>query len=120
MTTHRGEQGAVTAETAVVLPVLVLLGIALAWLVALGTSQVRAVDGARETARAVARGEQIEAAVELGRRVAPDGAEFRVVTEEGVVRVRVTAVVRGPGGLFGVLPGFEAHAEAVATLEPGG
>jgi len=120
MTKRRSECGAVTAETAVVLPVLVLLGIALAWLVSLGTSQVRVVDGAREAARAIARGEEVGTAVELGRRVAPAGAEFQVVTEEGVVRVRVTAQVRGPGGLLDLLPGFDARAEAVAALEPGG
>jgi len=82
----------------------------------LGTSQVRAVDGARETARALARGEEVDAALGLGRRVAPAGADFRVVTEAGVVRVVVTAVVRGPGD---VLPGFDVRAEAVAAQESG-
>ena len=43
----RGERGAVTAEAAVVIPVLV----------ALATTQVRVVDSAREAARLAARGD---------------------------------------------------------------
>jgi len=118
MIMQRDERGAVTAETAVALPVLVLLGLALAWLVGLGVAQARVIDAARETARAVARGEVTEVAIDLGRQVAPDGADVRVSTEEGSVRVVVTAEVRGPGGLLGFLPGFDARAEAVAAMEP--
>ncbi len=114
---RRDESGAVTAETAVVLPVLVLLGLVLASLVALGVSQVRVIDAAREAARAFARGDDRAAAVDLGRRVAPDGAEFEVTTEDGRVRVVVTAEIEGPGGLLGMVPGLRAHAEAVALLE---
>ena len=116
---RRDERGAVTAETAVALPVLVMLGVALAWLVGLGVGQVRVVDAARETARAVARGETVDLATDLGRQVAPDGAEIRVTTGEGLVRVVVTAEVQGPGGVIGFVPGFQAHAEAVAAMEPG-
>jgi hypothetical protein len=116
---QKDERGAVTAETAVVLPVLVLIAIALAWLVAFGVSQVRVVDAARETARALARGEDPDVALALGRQVAPDGADLRVSTEGGTVRVVVTAEVRGPGGILGFVPGFDAHAEAVAAQEPG-
>jgi hypothetical protein len=46
----------------------------LVWLLSVGAAQLRVVDGARETARAVARGEDPGAAVALGRRVAPEGA----------------------------------------------
>jgi len=118
MRRRRGEQGAVTAETAVVLPVLILLALALGWLVALGVSQVRAIDAARETARAIARGDDPASGIDLGRQIAPGGAEFEVTTEEGIVRVVVTAEVRGPGGALEFLPGFQARAEAVAALEP--
>ncbi len=118
MNMRRDEHGAVTAETAVALPVLVLIALALAWLVGLGVAQARVVDAARETARAVARGEVTDVAIDLGRRVAPDGADVQVSTEKGFVRVVVTAEVRGPGGLLGILPGFDARAEAVAAMEP--
>lgn len=119
MDRQRDEGGAVTAEAAVVLPVMVLLALALGSLVALGVSQVRVVDAAREAARAIARGEDPAAAVDLGRKVAPAGAEFDVTTEDGRVHVFVTAEVQGPGGILDFLPGFRAHAEAVALLEAG-
>lgn len=113
----RDQRGAVTAETAVVLPVLVVLVAVLAWLVGLGVCQARAVDAARETARALARGETTSVSEQYGRRVAPDGARFRIEQDAGEVRVEVTAEVRGPGGLFTV-PGFRAHGTAVARVEP--
>ncbi len=118
MRRRRDDRGAVTAETAVVLPVLVLVAVGLASLVALGVSQVRVIDAARETARAVARGDDPGSGIALGRQVAPDGAEFQVTTEDGTVRVVVTAQVHGAGGVLGFVPGFRARAEAVAALEP--
>ena len=105
MTRRRGEQGAVTAELATGLPLLLALTVGLAWLVGVGSAQVRAVDAAREAARAVARGDSEAEAVGLARAVAPSGARVSVVTEGGRVVVRVRASVHGPGGLFEALPG---------------
>jgi hypothetical protein len=117
---HRTDQaGAVTAETAVVLPVVVVVALGLAWLVALGGTQVRALDAARETARATARGEDPAIGVALGRRVATPGARITVRDEGETVEVTVDAEVRGPGGIFGFLPAYHAHATAVAAKEPG-
>ena len=99
------------------LPVLVALALGLVWLVGLTVTQVRVVDAARETARAVARDEPQGAATELGRRVAPAGSVITVEDDAGSVRVRVVAEVRGPGGLFGFLPGVEVDGEAVAARE---
>ena len=118
MTSTRDEVGAVTAEAAVVLPVLVLFALGLAWLVTLGATQVRALDAARETARAVARGEGAEAGVGLGRRVATSGARITVRDEGETILVTVDAPVRGPGGLFAFLPTYHARATAVAAEEP--
>jgi hypothetical protein len=114
---ERSERGAVAAETAVVLPVLVAVTLGLVWLVALAVTQVRVVDAARETARALARDESASAAVDLGRRVAPQGSRFSVDEAEGTVRVHVVAEVRGPGGLFAFLPPVEVDAEAVSAKE---
>jgi hypothetical protein len=111
------ERGTVTAETAVVLPGLVALTLALAWLVALGAAQVRAVDAAREVARATARGDDPAAAVALGRRVAPAGAVISVRSRGGRVVSHVSADVRGPGGLLGFLPSVNVEADAVAASE---
>lgn len=117
MTRRRNQAGAVTAETAVALPVLVILTAVLAWMVALGVTQARVVDAARETARALARGDEASVSEEYGRRVAPEGARFRITQQGGEVRVEVSARVAGPGGLFAI-PGFLAHSAAVARVEP--
>lgn len=99
------------------LPVLVGIALGLVWLLALAVTQVRVVDAARETARALARDEPVATAVGLGRRVAPADADITVHEETGEVRVHVVAEVRGPGGLFGFLPGVEVDAEAVTAKE---
>lgn len=55
---HRDDsRGAVTVEAAAVIPVLVAIAIALAWLISLVLTQIRLVDAAREVARAAARAE---------------------------------------------------------------
>jgi hypothetical protein len=115
---RRGQSGAVTAETAVTLPLIVVFTLSMAWLVSLGITQVRALDAARETARAAARSQSAGEAVALGRRVAPAGSEITVGTGEGTVVVRVTSPVDGPAGLFGHWATFRVHAEAVAAQEP--
>jgi Flp pilus assembly protein TadG len=116
---ERSSRGAVTAELALVLPLLVAVTMGLAWLLAVGASQLRVVDAARETARAVARGDTPAAAVAVGQQVAPDGATVHISSGGGRVRVTVTSDVTGPGGLFDALPSAQLHAEAVAILEEG-
>jgi len=101
-----------------VVPVLVLLALGLTWLLSLGVSQVRVVDAARETARALARDEPRAAAVALGRRVAPQGARIAVSEGSDEVRVHVRVHVRGPGRVFAFVPGVDVEAEAVASREP--
>ena len=113
---RRGDRGAVTAELALGLPVLLAVTVALSWLLAVGVAQVRVQDAAREAARAVARGDDTAAAVALGRRVAPEGARISVRTGGGRVTVVTAARLRGPGGLVR-LPGVEVRAEAVALAE---
>lgn len=114
---RRDESGAVTAEAAVVIPLVALVAVALAWLVGLGVAQVRVLDAAREVARAVARGDSEASGKALGRRVAPDGARFEVSSDDGTVVVGVSAPVRGLGGVFAFLPSYDVDAEAVALLE---
>ncbi|MEO5710338.1 MAG: TadE family type IV pilus minor pilin [Nocardioidaceae bacterium] len=116
---RRDQRGTVTAETVMVLPVLVSLALGLVWVVALAATQVRVVDAAREAARAAARDDGQASAVALGRRVAPDGATVTVREDGDTVVVRVRATVRGPQGLFAFLPEVEVRAEAVAAQEPG-
>lgn len=117
MSGRRGERGAATAELAMSLPLLVAVTTGLVWLLAAGVGQVRVVDAARETARAVARGDPVDAAVRRGNRVAPPGAEVVVVRGAEEVRVVVTGKLAGPGGLFDFLPAVPLRAEAVALVE---
>ena len=115
---RRQEYGAVTAETAVALPLLAVFAISMAWLVSLGITQVRALDAARETARAAARSDGEGEATALGRRVAPDGSRISLSRSGGAVVARVSSPVRGPAGLFGSWASFHVSAEAVAGEEP--
>ncbi len=114
---RRGERGAVTAELAVALPVLLAVTAGLAWLLAVAIGQVRTVDAARETARALARGDDQGAAVALGQRVAPEGVTLAVRRESDRVVVRASGRMAGPGGLFSAIPGARLEAEAVALAE---
>ena len=106
----------VTAETAVVLPVLLLvLAGAVAAIVVVG-AQLRCVDAAREGARAAARGESPAAVTEIVRRAAPAGTTVSVTRTDSEVRVSVRVAVAplGPVPLR-----IRVAAEAVARLEPG-
>jgi len=114
---RRSGRGSVTAETAVVLPVIVAVVLGLVWLISLGATHVRVVDAARETARALARDEQRSTAIELGARVAPEGARFSVQEQGSTVVVTVASDVHGPGGLFRFLPSVVVDAEAIAARE---
>jgi TadE-like protein len=115
----RTQRGSVTAETVMVLPVLVAVALGLAWLLSLAATQVRVVDAARETARAAARDDGRPAAVSLGRRVAPEGSRITVHDDGDDIVVRVRSEVHGPRGLFDFLPGVTVESEAVAAKEPG-
>ncbi len=113
----RPERGAVTAELALALPVLVAVTTGLVWLLAVGAAQVRVVDAARETARGVARGDSAAEAVARGEQVAPGGSTVTVTRRDGRVVAVATGSVAGPGGLFDFLPEIRVSAEAVALDE---
>lgn len=112
-----GEAGMVTAETAVVLPVLLLVLVCAVAAVSVVGAQLRCVDAAREGARAAARGEADAVVAELAGGVAPDGAVTAVQPEGERVRVTVSVEVAplGPVPLR-----TRVSAEAVAQREPGG
>lgn len=107
-----------TAEAAVVIPVLLSLVLGSSWCVGLAATKVRVVDAAREVARVAARGESEAAAVRQGRRVAPEGTRFSVRRRAGQVVVEARVGVQGPGGLFAFLPALTVEAQAVAAEEP--
>lgn len=102
-----------------VLPLLLAVTVGMVWLLSVGAAQVRTVDAARETARAVARGDDVDAAVAAGERVAPAGGRVTVSDDGDRVVAAATAEVIGPGGLFDLLPAVTVGAEAVALAEDG-
>lgn len=114
---RRDARGFVTAETAVVLPALVVLLCGLLWAVAAVTAQLRCVDAARLAARALARGEAEGAARAAAASAAPAGVRITVVRAGDVVRVQVAGSVRPPGPLLGRAPGVAVSATATAAVE---
>jgi hypothetical protein len=109
--------GAVTAEAAVVLPVLVgVLSLCLGGIAA-AAGELRCVDAARTAARALARGEPERAAVAAARAEAPSGAAVRVSRTGTDISVSVTARV----GLVGLRrgPTIRLGATEHAEAEPG-
>ncbi|MGC0422174.1 TadE family type IV pilus minor pilin [Embleya sp. AB8] len=111
-----GANGFVTAETAVVLPVLVLLTAMLVSGIGAAAAQIRCVDAAQAGARALARGEPREVAVARARAAGPGGARTEVSGGDGLVRFRVAAEVGVPGAAWAGVRFHVEHA-AVAAVE---
>jgi hypothetical protein len=80
----------VTAELAAAIPTLVLVLFVALSALATVTDQVRCVDAARASARALARGDDQSAAWAVAKRLAPPGASFTVAASgtEFTVEVR--------------------------------
>jgi Flp pilus assembly protein TadG len=106
----------VTAETAVVLPVLLLVLAGAVAAVTVVGAQLRCVDAAREAARAAARGEAAAAVASVAAGTAPRGAGTAVAVAGDDVTVTVSAEVSP----LGPLPlRVSVSATAVARREPG-
>jgi hypothetical protein len=109
------DSGMVTAETAVAIPVLALVAVAMSWVMALAVGQGQLLAAAREGARAAARGDSAASVVASATRVAPN-ASVRVSRTGSRVRVVATQHRQPPGPLSGL--GRRLRAEAVAAVEP--
>ncbi len=109
--------GQVTAEAAVVLPVLLVVLAAALWVLASVAAQVACVDAARVGARAAARGDDPQAVRRAALAVAPRDARVEVSTAGDEVTVRVRADVRPFGPALHRLPATAVDAEATAVLE---
>jgi hypothetical protein len=107
----------VTAETAVVLPVLLVVLLAGVWVLACVAAQLRCVDAARVGARAAARGDLPARVEAVTNRVAPPGAHVEVVRHGDEVTVLVRAVVRPFGAVLSRLPGTPVAGRATALTE---
>jgi Flp pilus assembly protein TadG len=110
-------RGSITAETAVVLPILLMFVGTLVWLVSVGIDQARCADAAREAARSLARDDPFQQALSLARESAPDGARIEVERSDGLVTVTVSMNSKPAGGLFGGLVSVDLDASAVSAAE---
>ncbi|MDT4934568.1 MAG: hypothetical protein QOK11_2460 [Pseudonocardiales bacterium] len=110
---RRGDGGMVTAELAACLPVLVLLLAVALSAVSVAGVRVRALDAAREAARAAARGDPA-AAHRLAASAAP-GAAVAIDVSDGQV-VAVATVQAHPFARW--LPAITVTERAVAAVEP--
>lgn len=111
------DRGAATAELVMALPLLVVVTWALVWLVSLGSCQVELVDAARETARALARGDAEPAAISRGEDAAPKGTTITIARTGAEVTVTASDTLPAPLTTFGVLVAH-LHAEATTQIEP--
>ncbi|MFE9648964.1 TadE family type IV pilus minor pilin [Streptomyces sp. NPDC006365] len=107
-----GDRGFVTAEAAVVLPVLIAFTSALVWALMAVSAQIQCVDAARAGARAAARQDPPGTVTTVALQTAPDGAQVTVRRDGDLVRVRVTAKPPGPDALA-----LDLEHEAVALAE---
>jgi Flp pilus assembly protein TadG len=105
----------VTAETALAIPALVAVVVALAWLLSLGLTQGVVAQAAREGARAAARGESPGVVRSAAQRVAPDAS---VTIRRSGATVVVTASVRRTPPIRFLRPlGREVRASATSWRE---
>jgi hypothetical protein len=114
---RRHDDGYVTAESAVVLPVVALFALGMLWMIGLGVTQVRLVDAARDAARSLARGDAAAVARAYGARSAPAGSSVRLAEVGDSVTVTVRDQVKAPGWLLLPLPSVTLQATATAPSE---
>ena len=116
----RGCAGTATAETAVVLPALVLLLAVSLWALGAVTAQLRCVEAARAGARAAARGESIGEVRARAGEVAGRAAHVAVAVGATSATVEVKRPVVPPWPLLArLLPTLHVSATAVTAVEPG-
>jgi threonine dehydrogenase-like Zn-dependent dehydrogenase len=107
----------VTAEAALVLPMVAAFCLVMVWLLSVGVAQVRVVDAARDAARAIARGEDQDAAATAARRTAPAGADVAFDASAEAVTVRVSVQATAPGWLLVPLPAIAVGSSATVEAE---
>lgn len=110
-------RGSVTAETAVVLPVLVVAVVVGIWLIAATVAALRCGDAAREGARAWARGDSSADVRVAAERQAPDGSTVELMPGRAMARVKVAVRVRPWPGLGRWVPSIPVSASVAAARE---
>ncbi len=107
----RSERGSVTAETAIAIPCLAVVGMLLMWAIGIGSSALALADAAGQAARAAARGESTAVVAFLASRAAPR-ADVAVRQQGGLVNVDLAQRVSIP---LPLLEGFAVTVRRSAT-----
>lgn len=114
---RRSARGTVTAEAAVVLPLVAAFAVSMVWVVSASIGQILVVDAARDAARELARGEDAAAVVAQARRTAPDGARVTIHRSGGLVTVEVSATQTPPGWLLAPIPDWTVRSSSTVEVE---
>jgi hypothetical protein len=112
---ERGDRGYVTAESALLLPIVFAVGYALALVVLIVADQVRCADAAWEAARELGRGVPATRLSELTARFAPTGAHASTWSADGALTVEVD---REQSIASRLLPSIRISATATVPCEP--
>ncbi|MFC4010909.1 TadE family type IV pilus minor pilin [Nonomuraea purpurea] len=109
-------RGSVTAETAAMLPALMVVLAAALWAIQAVGVQLECVDAARAAARAAARGEPLDQVRDVARAVTHPEAQVDIARDEETTKVQITVQVRPAWGRS--LPAVRVSATAIADTEP--
>jgi Flp pilus assembly protein TadG len=109
-------RGSVTAETAAMLPALMLVLAAALWAIQAVSVQLECVDAARSAARAAARGEPLDQVRDFTRSATRPDAQVTIDRNPETTNVEITVDVRPAWGAS--LPPVRVSASATAATEP--
>ncbi|AQZ71088.1 hypothetical protein BKM31_43505 [[Actinomadura] parvosata subsp. kistnae] len=108
-------RGSVTAETAAMLPALMVVLAAGLWAIQAVGVQLECVDAARLAARAAARGEPLEQVRAVTRAATDPNAQVAITRDPELTKVQITVEVRPSWGES--LPTVRVSAAATAATE---
>ncbi|MFB4283699.1 TadE family type IV pilus minor pilin [Nonomuraea sp. MTCD27] len=116
MSTERpASRGSVTAETAAMLPALMVVLAAALWAVQAVGVQLECVDAARAAVRAAARGEPLDQVRTFARAATSPDAQVDITRDPKLTKVQITVEVRPSWGES--LPAVRVSATATADTE---
>lgn len=110
-----GARGSVTAETAAVLPALMIVLAAALWAVQAVNVQLECVDAARAAARAAARGEPVDQVRDIARAGTRPDAQIAITRDSDMTKVEITVDTRPSWATS--LPALRISATASAATE---
>ncbi len=105
------ERGSAIAETAIAIPCLLAVGMALLWAIGIGSTSLALSDAAGQAARAAARGESAAVVAGLAAQAAPQ-AEVAVQQQDALVSVALAQRISIP---LPLLDGFAVTIRRSAT-----